>query len=120
VLDVGAGFQQRWSEATDSALTDSSPGILATIPGATSSSSNFERHPSVIQAPPLATPPVPDIELESLTIGGIQYSTGLSFFANDCSAKGAVRPCGAIEDAFFDLALAWTSAQMSRQDWYET
>lgn len=118
--DVGAGLQQRWSEAADSRFLDSSPGILATIPGANSSSSNFEGGLLTMPSPPLATPPVPDTELESLTISGMQYSTGLSFDANDCSARGAMRPCGTIEDAFFDLALAWTSGQMSRQDWYET
>jgi hypothetical protein len=70
--------------------------------------------------PPLEAPPVPDAELESLTIGGTQYSTGLRFDANDCGAKAGVGSCGAIEDAFFDLALAWTSGQLSRQEWYET
>jgi hypothetical protein len=106
LTDVALDFRPQRSGVSDSPLADSSPRLLATMQTGTSSSTRIEDYPLTL-ATPLAAPPVP--ELESLTIGGMQYSSGLNFYANDCSGKPAIGPCDTIEDAFFDLALAWTA-----------
>jgi hypothetical protein len=117
--DVGPDSQPRQSSVSDSPLADPSLQIFATMPSGTSSSARIEDHALMLEATPVATPPVPGAELESLTIGGMQYSTGLDLGANHCIAKSGIGPCAVIEDAFFDLALAWTP-ELGRQKWYET
>lgn len=118
LTDVGAGFQTRQSGVSDYWLIDPR-GVLATMPTATSASSIIEGYPLTMEGTPLAAPADPDAELESFTIGGMQYSTGHTFDANDCNGRTRVGPCDAIEDAFFDLALAW-APELGRQQWYET
>jgi hypothetical protein len=90
------------------------------MPTETLPSSTREPRDPLIEGTLLAEPSVLGAELQWLTIGEMNYSTGLGFDANDCSIKTGIGACGAIEDAFFDLALAWTSGHTGRQDWYET
>jgi hypothetical protein len=118
--DVGPDFPVRQRGVADSPLADSSPRTLAALQQTgTSTSARIEDYVWTLVAAPVATASVPDAELESLTIGGTQYRTGLDFNANKCSAKPGIAPCAAIEDAFFDLALAW-SPEPGREEWYET
>ena len=117
--DVGPDFHVRQRGVADSPLADSSPRTLAALQTGTSTSARIEDYVWALVAAPVATASVADAELESLTIGGTQYSTGLDFNANECSAKPGIGRCAAIEDAFFDLALAW-SPEPGQEEWYET
>jgi hypothetical protein len=45
-------------------------------------------------------------QFQSLTIAGLEYSTGLGLDGNDCSGKAAVGVCPSITEALFDLASA--------------
>jgi hypothetical protein len=109
---VVADWHRRLSGISHLQLVDAMPGVLATVP--TETSSNIEAHHALrIQGTPLAEPPAPDAELQSVTIGGMQYSTGLSFEPNDCYAKAGIGLCNAIEDAFLDLARAGAAGQLS-------
>ena len=93
--------------------TDFTSGILAAMPTETSYLSSIDvRYRSTIEGTSLAEAPLPDAELQSLTIAGMQYSTG--FDPSDCSAEAGIGACNAIEDAFYVLALAWDPGQSSR------
>ena len=79
--------------------TDFTSWIFAATPTEASYLSSIDvGYPSTIEGTSLAEPPLPDVELQSLTIAGMQYSTG--FDPSDCSAETGIGACNAIEDAF--------------------
>jgi hypothetical protein len=92
--------------------TDFTPGIFAAMPAEASYLPSIDvGYPLTIEGASLAEP-LPDAELQSLTIAGMKYSTG--FDPSDCSAEAGIGACNAIEDAFYVLALAWDPRQASR------
>ncbi len=119
--DTIAGLHARLGGVSDSPLVESSPSVLAATPTETQPAPNIEARYPLTESPSLAEPPFPDTQLQSLTIAGTQYSTGLALDPNDCKAKaGSGAVCDVIENAFFDLALAWAPEQLTLQEWHGT
>jgi hypothetical protein len=65
-----------------------------------------------IEGPSFAEPPIPGLELQFLTISGMQYSTGLGAEPNDCRATAGAAGCVAIDHGLLDLTLSSPAGQL--------
>jgi hypothetical protein len=100
-----------------SVLTDPTLRIFATLPAdilPTFSVAAYD--PLTIEGPSHAEPLFTDIELQSLTIGEMQYTTGFSFDPNDCHAEVGIRPCNSSADALAAFAAALAPGQSNRPE----
>jgi len=72
--------------------------------------------PPSIEGPSHTEPLFTDIELQSLTIGEMRYTTGFSFDPNDCYAEVGARPCNSSADALAAFAVALAPGQSNRPE----
>jgi len=104
-----------------SVLMDPTLRIFATLPADILSTFNIAADdPLTIEARSHAEPLFTDIELQSLTIGGMQYTTGFSFDPNDCYAEMGIRPCNSSADALAAFPVALAPGQSSRPEGRDT